>query len=52
VEFNDKQVHLIPHKKMVLRNMPNRTIMELARSMILAQGLGLEFWGGTVNTAV
>ncbi len=30
----------------------NRTIMECARSMILAQGLGLEFWGEAVNTAV
>ncbi len=30
----------------------NRTIMECARSMILAQGLELEFWGETVNTAV
>jgi len=27
----------------------NRTIMECARSMILAQGLGLEFWGEAVN---
>jgi transposase InsO family protein len=30
----------------------NRTIMECARSMILAQGLELEFWGEGVNTAV
>jgi transposase InsO family protein len=30
----------------------NRTIMECARSMILAQGLGLEFWGETMNTAM
>ncbi len=30
----------------------NRTIMECARSMILAQGLGLEFWGEAMNTAV
>jgi len=30
----------------------NRTIMECARSMILAQGLGLEFWGEAVNMAV
>ncbi len=30
----------------------NRTIMECARSMILAQGLELEFWGEVVNTAV
>ncbi len=30
----------------------NRTIMECARSMILAQGLELEFWGEAVNTAV
>jgi hypothetical protein len=28
----------------------NRTIMECERSMILAQGLGLEFWGEAVNT--
>ncbi len=30
----------------------NRTIMECARSMILAQGLEFEFWGETMNTAV
>jgi hypothetical protein len=30
----------------------NRSIMECARSMILAQGLELEFWGEVVNTAV
>ncbi len=30
----------------------NRTIMECARSMILTQGLELEFWGESVNTAV
>jgi len=30
----------------------NRTIMECARSVILAQGLELEFWGEAVNTAV
>jgi transposase InsO family protein len=30
----------------------NRTIMECARSMIFAQGLGLEFWGEAVNMAV
>jgi len=30
----------------------NRTIMECARSMILAQGLDLEFWGEAMNTAV
>jgi len=30
----------------------NRTIMECARSMILAQGLELEFWGEAVNMAV
>jgi hypothetical protein len=30
----------------------NRTIMECARSMILAQGLEFEFWGEAVNTAV
>jgi len=30
----------------------NRTIMECARSMILAQGLELEFWGEAVNTAL
>ncbi len=30
----------------------NRTIMECARSLILAQRLGLEFWGEAVNTAV
>ncbi len=30
----------------------NRTIMECARSMILAQGLELAFWGETVNTVV
>ncbi len=30
----------------------NRTIMECARSMILAQGLELEFWGEAVNTVV
>jgi transposase InsO family protein len=30
----------------------NRTIMECATSMILTQGLGLEFWGEVVNTAV
>ncbi len=30
----------------------NKTIMECARSMILAQGLGLEFWGEAVNTTV
>jgi hypothetical protein len=30
----------------------NRTIMEFVRSMILAQGLGLEFCGEVVNTAV
>jgi hypothetical protein len=30
----------------------NRTIMECARSMILAQGLELGFWGEAVNTAV
>jgi hypothetical protein len=28
----------------------NRTIMECARNMILAQGLELEFWGTMVNT--
>jgi transposase InsO family protein len=30
----------------------NRTIMECARSMILAQGLELEFWGEAVNTTM
>jgi hypothetical protein len=30
----------------------NRTIMECARNMILAQGLDLEFWAEAVNTAV
>jgi glutaredoxin len=30
----------------------NRIIMECARSMILAQGLELEFWGEVVNTVV
>jgi transposase InsO family protein len=30
----------------------NRTIMECARSMIRAQGLDLEFWAETVNTAI
>jgi transposase InsO family protein len=30
----------------------NRTIMECARSMILAQGLEREFWGEVVNMAV
>jgi hypothetical protein len=30
----------------------NRTIMECARSMILAQGLELEFWGKAVSTTV
>jgi transposase InsO family protein len=30
----------------------NRTIMECARSMILAQGLEFEFWGEAVNTAM
>jgi hypothetical protein len=30
----------------------NRTIMECARSMILAQGLEFEFWGETVNKVV
>ncbi len=30
----------------------NRIIMECARSMILAQGLELEFWGEAVNTTV
>jgi transposase InsO family protein len=30
----------------------NRTIMECARSMILAQGLDLEFWAEAVNTVV
>ncbi len=30
----------------------NRTIMECARSMILAKGLKLEFWGEVVNIAV
>jgi transposase InsO family protein len=30
----------------------NRTIMECARSMIHAQGLDLEYWAKTVNTAV
>jgi len=30
----------------------NRTIRECARSMILAQGLELEFWGKVVNTAM
>jgi transposase InsO family protein len=30
----------------------NKTIMECARSMILAQGLGLELWGEAVNMAV
>ncbi len=28
----------------------NRTIIECARSMILAQGLGVELWGKVVNT--
>ncbi len=30
----------------------NSIIMECVRSMILAQGLGLEFWGEAVNTAM
>jgi hypothetical protein len=30
----------------------NKTIMECARSMILAQGLELEFWGKTVNATM
>ncbi len=30
----------------------NKTIMECARSMILAQGLELEFWGEAVNMAM
>ncbi len=30
----------------------NKTIMECARNMILAQRLELEFWGETVNTAM
>jgi hypothetical protein len=30
----------------------NRTIMECVRSMIRAQGLDLEFWAETMNTAV
>ncbi len=30
----------------------NRTIMECARNMILAQGLELEFWGKVLNTVV
>ncbi len=30
----------------------NRTIMECARNMILAQGLGLELWGEAVGTTV
>ncbi len=30
----------------------NRTIMECVRSIILAQGLELEFWGKAVNTAM
>jgi transposase InsO family protein len=33
-------------------NRTNRTIMECARSMILAQALDLEFWAEAVNTAV
>jgi hypothetical protein len=50
VEFNNKQMHPIPHNKTVLR--VNKTIMECARNMILAQGLELEFWGEAVNTTV
>jgi hypothetical protein len=30
----------------------NVTIMECARSMIRAQGLDLEFWAETMNTAI
>ncbi len=30
----------------------NKTIMECARSMVLAQGLKLEFWGEAVNMAM
>jgi len=30
----------------------NKTIMECARSMIIAQGLELEFWGEAVNTTM
>jgi len=30
----------------------NKTIMECARNMILAQGLNLEFWGEAMNTAM
>jgi transposase InsO family protein len=30
----------------------NRTIMECARSMILAQGLELQFWGEAMNTSM
>ncbi len=30
----------------------NRTIMECAKSMILAQGLDIEFWGEAVNTTM
>jgi hypothetical protein len=51
VEFNDKQVRPIPTTKWCCGH-ANKTIMECARSMILAQGLGLEFWGEAVNTAV
>jgi transposase InsO family protein len=38
-----------PHQNFVVRR-ANRTIMECVRSMILAQGLGLELWGEAVNT--
>jgi hypothetical protein len=52
VGFNDKQVHPISHNKMVLRKHANRTIMECAKNMILAQRLKLEFWGETMSTMV
>jgi len=40
-----------PQKNNVAKR-ANITIMECARSMILAQGLELQFWGEAVNTAV
>jgi hypothetical protein len=51
VEFNDKQVCLIPHNKMVLHNVPIKPSWNV-RKAILAQRLELEFWGVAVNTAV
>jgi hypothetical protein len=52
VKFNDKQMRPIPPQKNSVAKRANKTIMECARSMILAQGLQLEFWGEAVNMVV